>query len=103
STLPALAFMPAEAQVALAIPSPSVLIGEALPLAKALAEPERDIDTELKEAIQDLAGELGVEADSYEALAAALGVNPTAPIAAFADFRKMVASAEAAKAAHDGG
>jgi hypothetical protein len=101
STLPALAFMPADAQVAVAIPSPAVLIGNALPLAKALAEPERDIDTEVKEAIQDLAGELGVEADSYEALAAVLGVDSAAPIAAFGDFRKTVASAAEAKAAHD--
>ena len=101
STLPALAFMPAEAQMAVAIPSPSVLIGNALPLAKALAEPERDIDAELKGAIQGLASELGLEADSYEALAAALGVDPTAPIAAFGDFSKTVASAAEAKAAHD--
>lgn len=101
STLPALAFMPAEAQIAVAIPSPSVLIASSLPLVKALSEPERDIDTELKTAIQDLAGELGVEADSYEALAATLGVDPTAPIAAFGDFSKTVASAAEAKAAHD--
>jgi len=101
STLPALAFMPAEAQVAVAIPSPAVLIGNALPLAKALAEPERDIEAELKEAIQQRGEELGVDADSYEALAAALGVDPEAPIAAFGDFRKTIASAAEAKAAHD--
>lgn len=101
STLPALAFMPAEAQIAIALPALPGMRDSLLPLVKALSEPDRDIDAELREAVSNIAGEIGVQADSYEALAAALGVDPTAPIAAFVDFSKTVASAAASKAKYD--
>lgn len=101
STLPALRFMPEEAQVAVAIPAPPALINTGMPLVRALAEPARDFDAELKQAIQDLGNEVGVKADSYEALASALGVDPAAPVAAFIDFSATVASAAEAKAKYD--
>lgn len=101
STLPALAFMPAEAQIAFALPALPGIRDSLLPLVKALSEPDRDIDAELREAVSSAAGEIGVQADTYEALAAALGVDPAAPMATFVDFSKTVASAAAAKAEYD--
>lgn len=101
TTLPALAFMPAEAQIAIALPALPGLRDNILPLVKALSEPDRDIDAELKKAVSDAAGEIGVQADTYEALATALGVDPAAPVAAFVDFSKTIATAVAAKAKFD--
>jgi hypothetical protein len=101
STLPGLAFMPAEAQIAVALPALPGLRDRIVPLVKALSEPERDIDTELKLLTHDAAAEVGVEADTYEALAAALGVDPAAPVAAFVDLTKTIESAAEAKAKYD--
>ena len=101
STLPALAFMPAEAQVAVALPALPGLRDRIVPLVKALSEPDRDIDTELKHVMYDAADEVGVQADTYEGLATALGVDPAAPVAAFVDISKTVKSAAEAKAKYD--
>ena len=101
STLPALAFMPAEAQVAIALPALPGLRDSLLPLVKALSEPDRDLDKELGVLISDAAGEVGVQADTCEALATALGVDASAPVAAFADFSKTIASAAESKAKYD--
>lgn len=100
-TLPALAYMPEEAQFAVALPPLPGLTAEILPLVKALSAPDRDVDAELKDAISELGEEIGVSADSYEGLASTLGVDPEAPIAAFADFRKTIASAAEAKVKYD--
>jgi hypothetical protein len=101
STLSGLAFMPAEAQIAVALPALPGLRDRIVPLVKALSEPDRDIDTELKHLMYDAADEVGVHADTYEALATALGVDPVAPVAAFVDLSKTVESAAEAKVRYD--
>lgn len=101
-TLPALALMPVEAQVAVALPPVSSLIDTYMPLALALADPSDDVEVEQAEAIQQAASELGVEADSWESLTAALGADPNAPAAVFIDFTRLVKSAVAEKARKEG-
>lgn len=95
-----LQLMPAESQIALALPSIPGLREKVLPLLRAIA-PDEDFDEGMAEAIFELADDLGVEAETYEELAEALGVDDGAPLAVFADFTRTVDGAVAAKAAYD--
>ncbi len=99
-TLSALQFMPAEAQIAVAVPPVPGMRDKLLPLLYALAS-EEEIDEAMAEGFFGLSDGIGVQAESYEELAAALGVEAQLPIAVFFDFSETVASAVAAKAAHD--
>ncbi len=97
-TLSVLRFMPEEAQVALALPSISGMRDKVLPLLR-LLNSEEDMDEAMAEAVFELGDEIGVQAETYEELAAALGVDAQAPLAVFADFSRTVRSAVAAKEA----
>ena len=99
-TLSVLRFMPEEAQVALGLPSIPGMRDKALPLLR-LLDSEEDIDEAMAEAIFDLGDELGVQAETYEELAAALGVDAQAPLGLFLDITRTVTSAIAAKEAEE--
>lgn len=91
-TYPSLRFMPAEAQIAVGIPPVPGVEASVLPVIRAVA-PDADVEGDIKEAVQDLARELGVQAETYEELAAELGIEPDGAIAVFLDFSPTVEDA----------
>ncbi len=91
-SLSVLRFMPEEAQIAFAQPDIPALRERLVPLMKALS-PEDEVDDAIAEAVFELGDEIGIQAETYEELATALGVDPGAPIAAFVDFSRTAASA----------
>jgi len=98
-TLSVLQFMPENAQLAVALPPVSGTIEKAMPILSVFS-PEEEIREDLTEAFTEAAAELGVDADSYESLAEAMGIDPESPYAFFADFTVMAeAAAKAAEAA----
>lgn len=100
-TLSALQFLPADAQMAVALPPVPGILAKVSPLLKAIAPPDEDVDEELSEFFRELGEDIGVEAESFEQLAAGLGVDREAAMGIFADFAPAVASAAAAKAEAD--
>jgi hypothetical protein len=84
--------MPEGAQVALALPPVPGILDDIVPIVRVFHSDE-SIQMALAEAFKDMGEDLGVEADSYESLAAALGVDPASSIGFFADFTAMAISA----------
>lgn len=97
-TLAVLQYMPEGAQVAFAIPPVPGLIDDAAELGHAMAPPEADVDADIDEFFAGLGEKLGVEAGDYETLADALGLDMASPLALFADFSGVVATAAAREA-----
>jgi len=93
-SLGVLAFMPEEAQIAFAQPAIPQWRDRVLPLIKAFS-PEDEAEEAMAEAIFDLGDEIGIQAETYEELTAALGVDPLSPIAVFVDFSRSVGSTAA--------
>ncbi len=93
-SLDVLAFMPEEAQIAFAQPAIPQWRDRVLPLMKAFS-PEDEAEEAMAEAIFELGDEIGIQAETYEELTAALGVDPLSPIAVFVDFSRSVGSTAA--------
>jgi len=99
-TLSVLQFMPAGAQAALALPPVPGIIEDLVPILRVFHS-EESVQMALSDAFRDIGEDLGIEADSFESLAAALGVDPASPVAVFADFTAMAISAAEAAAAEE--
>lgn len=94
-----LAYTPATAQLALALPPLNGTIAKAIPFAKRIAPPAVDIEAEVNNIIRDLAIDAGAEgADSFGAIAEAKGISLDAPMGLFIDVTASVDSAVAAAA-----
>ncbi|MBX3179645.1 MAG: hypothetical protein KF886_20000 [Candidatus Hydrogenedentes bacterium] len=97
-TLSVLQYMPEKAQVALALPPAPGLLSDLEALAR-VGEPEAVVRESQAELFRNLGADLGIEAGSFEELAAALAADPNAPIGVFFDFEPMVKSAADAQTA----